>query len=472
VRHYTRFKTTLNGVPVISLINNAGKRVEAFDLFVAQLIEQDAAHQTLTRYSDVVANFVDYLTEADVFGTAATLADINTAVERYIPIRVKTDNYRARYEAGEDDEYVQYAGPIIKALNITALSPASLSNTIAAINDFLRLAERTHRLKLEAADFHGHKLENADAPNEMFEALQGAVEMTPTQKHSMLQHSMLAGVVRLNPEGIKRPRGLAYKPKGKGNKKKDPDKDFPMEFLSTLFDAATSWRDRAIWILMASAGLRTSEAAQVLWSDIDIALRKVWINDPEGLRFSGQLDKTERLRFKGRDVTATYLMQPLRDLFFEALENYMRFEYTPGVNHDFVFQDIRKGQNGRPYYEMSDQSQVRAFNRACDKIGVSRRRDGKRYGKHSLRHFYGVFMLNYLPVPGGYGLQLDEVRQLMGHTHIETTSQYAKKDKTILQSKLLFADRAVVSAGDDLVSLPALIAERLEFEAKKIRGKL
>ena len=76
-------------------------------------------------------------------------------------------------------------------------------------------------------------------------------------------------------------------------------------------------------------------------------------------------------------------------------------------------------------------------------------------------------MLNYLPVPGGYGLKLKEVQQLKGHTSEKTTAHYAREDRTILAARLEYADQHLWTTGNDLHFLPTLIANRLRAEAEK-----
>ena len=115
---------------------------------------------------------------------------------------------------------------------------------------------------------------------------------------------------------------------------------------------------------------------------------------------------------------------------------------------------------------------MKAFSKTCDAIELPRTAAGRRYGRHSLRHFYGMFMLNYLPLPDGFGLRIDEVQRLMGHKDQKTTLQYAREDKLILESKLSFADDAILSQAVSPDDLPKLIADRYEHEARLIRSAI
>lgn len=219
---------------------------------------------------------------------------------------------------------------------------------------------------------------------------------------------------------------------------------------------------------MAASGLRTSETLALRWENINQTEAKIYVDDPNNLRYSDHLPRNVRLRFKGRAASDTYLIPQLRDRFFVALVEYLTYEYIPGCGHDFVFQDTATGPaSGRPMHEMSDTARIQAFKRAVRKAGVPPRHDGRDWTPHSLRHAYGVYLLNYLPVPGGYGLTLKEVQRLMGHKSETTTAHYARDDSAILAAKLEHADAFVYGASPDLAGLPSLIAQRLRQEASK-----
>ncbi len=56
---------------------------------------------------------------------------------------------------------------------------------------------------------------------------------------------------------------------------------------------------------------------------------------------------------------------------------------------------------------------------------------GGKYSPHSLRHMYGVYLLNYIPInaeANEYGLPLIDVCHFMGHKNLESTKVYARRD--------------------------------------------
>ncbi|WP_177209552.1 tyrosine-type recombinase/integrase [Sulfitobacter brevis] len=348
-------------------------------------------------------------------------------------------------------------------LRLRALGNSSLSSATAAINSFLKLSDRQTALNSEIAEWHGESLVDGEAPRDLFARL--STEMrTRAEVKNLMRNSMLASVVRLNPDGVEKPGNhLVF-----SKKDQIEDKEFSAEYIMPLLDAATSWRDKAFWALVAGAGLRMSEAAQITWDAVLTEQRKVFIYDPEGHRYADQLPEEYAPRFKGRKYSGTYIIPQLRDVFFEALEQYVRREYRPTGNHNLVFQDIRTGQNGRPFMLVSDKNMGSAFKRACRRAGVPRLPNGEEYTLHSLRHFYGVFMLNYIPVEGGYGLKLTEVQRLMGHEKASTTAKYAREDKLILQSKLELFDQFVLNGGLKETDLRTMLAKRHQEAAKRL----
>ncbi|MGL6288978.1 tyrosine-type recombinase/integrase [Aeromonas hydrophila] len=64
----------------------------------------------------------------------------------------------------------------------------------------------------------------------------------------------------------------------------------------------------------------------------------------------------------------------------------------------------------------------------------------KRYTLHSLRHFYGYWLLNFHRTADGHSFSLLEVQNMMGHANIESTKKYAVTDKIVAQEKMRLAN--------------------------------
>ena len=148
--------------------------------------------------------------------------------------------------------------------------------------------------------------------------------LSQQERKALKQCLKLANVQRLNPDGLKRPRGLKADKPAQGKE----DLDFPLERLGDLLATAATVRDRCLWLLLAASGLRTSEALVLKWEHVDLREQRVFVEDPNRLRQSKDMPLQEVLRFKGRSIARTHLFQPLRDEFFNALAEYLRKGYV------------------------------------------------------------------------------------------------------------------------------------------------
>lgn len=446
MKNFERIHATDGKYDTLRLIDENGEFVEFMDLFVASMITRGDAPATVTRYSNAVAQFLDYLCEAGVFGQPCSRTEILEAVDRYLPARLA-----GPAQAGK---YIE----IVRDLGHQRLTHTSASNASAALNRFLQLLVYGADLDREIAEWHRVGEVEGEAPKDLFRRLSGA-KRSSAEVRKIMRRSMLANVIRWKPNGIKKPpatRVHAQKWKRQSHNKKD----LPAEWVMPVLDAASSFRDRAVWALMAGAGLRQSEVAQLTWDAIDVQKQEIFVFDPESLRFADQLPERYVRRFKGRKYSETYILPQLREVFFEALANYVRREHRPVQPDLMVFQDITKSGNGRPYSLLSDKSRIAAFKRACERAGAPRKRGEKIFTPHSLRHFYGVFMLNYVPVDGGYGLTISEVQRLMGHEDQTSTMGYAREDALILETKLQLIDQLSLGQQANESEFTAWLAKR------------
>lgn len=467
MKHFTRVPCHCKGAEIFRLIDAEGDVVEAFDHYARELVEKDFAAATIKRYLEVVANFLNYLTEAGVYGMPVAQETLNKAIDSYISIRTQAD--RLRVSTDEADAFVRRARPIVVALDLHSVR--AVDNMAAAINLFLRLSEALARTEWERAALYGLDRPPGDYAD-VINAIGGYRHMPYADRKALMQGSMLANVMRMNPGGILKPRGLSA-----GRRRPrftdEENLEFPIHRFADLIAAANTHRDAAWWLLQGGGGVRTSEAGALRWPQIDIARQKVYVDDPNGLRYADELPLEAKMRFKGRAVSEVYLFPPIRGRFFEALRLYVEQEYVPGSGHEFVFQDVRRvPQRGRPFYKLSDTARNETFKRAVARADITHPIAGKSYTPHSLRHMYGVYMRNYFPVPGGYGLEVEDVQKLMGHLTDTAARHYARRDRTVLAAKLEYADQVIFPGADTLEGLPTMIADRLRDEADRIEGVL
>jgi integrase len=456
--HYSRIPLPpSNSSPTGYLIRDDEHQVEAYSAFEALLISKGYAFSTRKRYSEAVARFLDYLTECGAFNTAVTAAELDKAVENY-------PSFLDHPEDHQDGKLQSYA----RKIGFRGLAPSAFSPTLAAVNLFLTLLQDNANEMAEVSPDPTQQL----FPSFTIEAINGVEILSSFEKRNLRERSVLAAVVRMH-KVLKRPRGLR-KPSRLNPPQADLERlDFPLEYMGKLVDAANSWRDRVLWLGQAAAGLRKSEMLNLQISDVDPETQKLWVFDPEYVRFGRQLPKDMVLRFKGRTMSETCLFEPLKTAFFEALGRYLREEYIPGCGHNFLLQRLDSRHPGQPLARVSDTALNQAFKAAVQRAGVPPPPNKPDYvwTSHSLRHAYGVFMLNHIPIQGGFGLRLNEVKTLMGHRDIASTQHYARTDREILRAKLQMADMFIMESGYTLDDFPALVASRLRQLASLIEEK-
>jgi integrase len=444
LKNVTRVETTRFGQKTWILLDNAGSPIEAFSHFCEK--NSSYAYATQKRYAEVVSQFIDYLIESNVFGQPATKSHLNAVIDAYpVFLRDGSDLLCSRLmQSVKDHPEDLWLLVVAQELTKPPLKPSSFSNILAAINRFLRLSESLAIEAFERASIAGIKHDNHF--QNLIGALSGADVLSEAEKRKLRQNSMLGSVIRFKGEGLTRPRRL--KTITDAPQQGTHHLDFPIESVMRLVNATISWRDKALWLLLAASGIRVSEALNLRWSDIDIENQKVFVLDPNGRRFGGDMTPLERTRFKGRTVSMTYLIQPFRQNFFQALEQYVKCEYVPlrGAGREsYVFQYVESQRRGTPYVGVSDAALNSNFQSACSRAEINGQQPSntKKWTIHSLRHLYGVYMLNDYPIDisaGKYGLDLVEVQMLMGHANISSTRHYARKKRRNLASKLEQAD--------------------------------
>lgn len=457
------------------VLDSTGSTIPSCTLFIRKL--EGYAFATRKRYVEAVCRFVDYLYETGVLGSFSddaplpTRKQINEAIDAYVPLLLRgsaatIEMLQADKKSAAGNAWLINAA---KSLQIEPCQRKSLDNVIAALNLLLRLSESLAHEARDLAEHYGVKLPTEYTP--LINAVEGFSKMSSFERAAVRSSSMLGGVIRMHGE-VRRPAGI----KSASRKSQSDTKalDFPVSYMPTLVAAATCWRDRALWLLLLASGIRKSEALNLQWSDIDHDKRCVYVLDPECRRYGKYMTTQEKARFKGRTVSWTYLWEPWRTKFFEALAEYRKREWRlPTDGNGYVFQilKIQDGQIGVPLVKVSDAALNQSFKRAVQKAGVpTRDLDGEKdYSPHSLRHAYGVYMLNYIPIaPGVNGFSEADVQCLMGHDSILSTRQYARRKQDVLQAKLAYSDMVALNGGvpisvyEERGMLPVPLAHSLE----------
>lgn len=414
------------------LIDSDGRRIAAFDVFASSLIHNSI--NTRTTYCRGLARFFDFLIEA-----TSHLVTESVDLKREDLVFVLSA-YR---------EYLVYGGrsgnQLACKVNSTMPSPmvssASCELMHAPVRRFIDLSE-TVRRHLDELARHGILASNID-PNPLLPSI-GVRKIERNQAAALRAGSMLAGVISGGPKLMRE----VVLPKVRSAAPYDERRAFPFDAAVPLINAMPTWRDKALYSFCAASGCRISEALQLLWADVRVADGIVKLVNPARRASDASylaLEPVERdkLVWKGRATQVTLLIEPFASLFFDALEQYVRHEYIPHGQHQFVFQHLRVGSEGRPYFLSAASTRSAIFKMAADAcIGEKENRIG--IGVHSLRHMYGTYLLNYFPhADGSYGLAIGLVKQLMGHTSIISTERYARHDVDLLQAELAFANAMV-----------------------------
>jgi site-specific recombinase XerD len=151
-----------------------------------------------------------------------------------------------------------------------------------------------------------------------------------------------------------------------------------------LFESVDNLRNKAMLMTIYGAGLRVSEVVRLRVADIDSANMRIFVHCGKG----------------GKD---RYTL--LSESNLEILRDYWR-AYRPNHPEGYLF----PGKGGtKPLHFRAVED---AFNSAAKRAGI--RKDVK---THALRHCFATHLLES-------GVDVCRIKQLMGHTHIQSTTFY------------------------------------------------
>lgn len=177
-------------------------------------------------------------------------------------------------------------------------------------------------------------------------------------------------------------------------KKKLPDILSTVE-VTNLIKAAANIKQRTMLVLAYGAGLRSSEVANLEGKDIDSTRMQIHIRNGKG----------------GKD---RYVV--LSPVMLSELRNYWR-KSRKKIQSDWLF----PGQS--PDKHTTPASIAAAFNKAKACSGIT----SKHGGVHSLRHAFATHSLEA-------GEDLYTIKQLLGHSCIESTARYLRLTNNKMQS--------------------------------------
>lgn len=411
------------------------REYEPFSYYSKWLADRGYAANTVKVYSEHVARFIDYVYEASLTAFPPTLD---------ISVSSIIHSYQSFLLQGRNSSN-PIASTLAESLDKTnQTSPLSISQNIeASIRWFLEVSATR----------------STPTPNQLFSPFYAQLPQYRSQYEISAQtaNSWLVAVVRdALTASLPKRHGMTVFPMSKQHgKKKDKDsfnsRAFPIEKAVAFFHqekpkrSQTFYRDMCIYALLAATGARTSEILQLRFCDIDMdGSFEVFLRSPFGRSAEGLTESEhEKLAWKGRETEITFMIAPFEALYREYLEKYLALEYNSCVDHDFIFQDT----SGRPYFASDRSSRLKAFKKYARQISL---KNLARLSPHSLRHMYGIYVLNYMPLPGKStpGLPMAYVRIIMGHASLDSTAKYAKHDTDIVQAYIQHANQYVTQRGD------------------------
>ncbi|WP_290644414.1 tyrosine-type recombinase/integrase [Aquabacterium sp.] len=458
----TLLKATKDGKATWRLLGPNGLPLDSFTAFADSLLRKHGFN-TRNSYCRHLAIFYDYLFEYEAVLKAASPGEPLTRA-RLKSVLEAFDEYLVH---GEDSGN-EIAKLVSQSRPSTRYAAATSALMHAPLRKFLSLSEHI-RQELQELSQLGMCTEGDVDTEPLLHDLHSKVPVTPSQHRAMTANSMISGVISGGPKFLK----STVLPTTSPQVSYDDSRAFPFDEIESFIKAQTTFRDKALYAFLAASGCRNHEGLQLLFDDLDISAGTVALRDP-ALRANHPsylyLSPEERdlLAWKGRTTESTLLLEPFASMFFESLEHYMAKEYVPHGLHRFVFQYLKKGKEGRPYFLSSHNTRLEAFKRAAAVVGL----EGVVSGPHSLRHAYGTYLLNYFPrLSGDYGLPIAFVQQLMGHAEEKSTLRYARYDKDLMQLELRHAN-AMVYNGAEPKSIDQLKLEALNAQVRKLQQQI
>lgn len=405
-KHFIIVGDITNGI----IIDKDGELFPHFKTFVDHTIARKFSYNTVKVYAEHVFRFLNYFYRASELTTSPLnkhqLRLIIHSYSSYLLHGIDSDNEIAQKIAKENNRQ-----------NKTKIS--SLGPIDNAISYFIRLGELEHSEDAEQ-----------DIPP-LFKTIK--VTRSKAEKANILENSVLAGVLR---GGLTSSERISYGISSfavRGRRSKQPrsytKRSIELAKIGKVIDSASNLRDKTLYALLAASGCRTHEALQVRIEDIDINAKEVFLKSPFEVdrNLLGLTPAEEKLLcWKGRSTPTTFLIEPFKSMFFKYLKQYVKEERISTCGHTFVFQNYT---NFRPHFCSDRSSRIKQFKATLKRAGIE---DTSDLGPHSLRHSYGFYALNYLPVSDKvFGLPLAYVQTLMGHASISSTKIYAIHDEEI-----------------------------------------
>ncbi|MEZ8155152.1 tyrosine-type recombinase/integrase [Vibrio splendidus] len=428
-----------------------------FEEYIELLVDKGYASTTVEQYAGHVSRFLDFLYEV-----RAVSAEMDVAFEPSKVFRL----YQDYLTLGQNSNTKLISQVAINIGKDNETSFKSIANGIeASLSIFmeLRMFDKDDHSFLDSIK-HEHNIDHRElsqmARNSWFEATKRNFGSKSQKK------------VKLFRRAAKKNNRTSLKTltKEKIRKSFPIDKSVQFFYSSDITPASkfSKVRDFLFYSLLASTGVRTSEALQVTVDDINWDEKTIDIISPNERHNTGLTQKeSEALCDKGRATSLTFMIQPFAHIFWSILKIYMERHYKANVSHRFLFQKA----NGRPFFCSCRSSRsktlkryIKAFDPALEHLG-----------HHSFRHTYAFYTLNYFPIVDEHsnptdrqGLPMAYVKLLMGHQNISSTEVYAKQDIDLIEFVLSAANSFV---RDQNISLQDLAIQYFDRQLRRLEAE-
>ncbi len=164
-------------------------------------------------------------------------------------------------------------------------------------------------------------------------------------------------------------------------------------------------------MLLRYTGLRASEALALSIEDINFTTKELTVSNALKKCFNNN-GKTKTIYTKGTTKTGNTRYVPLRDDLLEQLEKYITV-----TNKNEKLQDWRKDLDNRLFINPhSGHENVNKIRHQIKNVLESNNCKIK-YGNHKYRHTYATYLVSK-------ELEVNIVKELLGHTDIKTTLSY------------------------------------------------
>lgn len=433
------FKNTSFGMKSYDLLDiSTGESVPSYAEFLHEIMANqvsenrqaqnsiNAVASDLKVFLEYVLNAQDLLFKNKVSTETTYLSEIILSYPSYLSLAQNSQSKLARETA--------------KITNRAPVKGKSVARNLSTVNKFLNASAANHERNSQANTLDFINIDVAS--KNIHKDLLNRRKLSTSERIRLQKDSVIGQVIR---GGARYTNSILFRTPSRISSTSSKDyKHFPIDYIQPLLDNAQTYRDRALWSLLLGTGLRMSEAGQILVQDIDLAKEEVKILSYRHriACFEGLNDKSIfNLSFKGRATEEVFFIYPFKTVFFDSIEKYLKFERPYGAKHSYLFVTNGNRSKGEPLFSSSNTTQNYSFKKVQNKISCPYK-DGlnKRYTLHSLRHFYGHWLINFHRTETGEKLNIEDVQYMMGHKERKSTEHYAVINKEIAKEKMRLAN--------------------------------